>query len=180
MLTTRHERFFGWADTVEYHFCSRVNRVCNHNAIRQTFRLISRIGDGMVWYALMLALPLRFGLAGLKAAGVMAVTGAVGLMVYKTLKSTLVRERPYIRFAGIHPGIPPLDRYSFPSGHTLHAVAFTTVAMAYFPVLGWILVPLALLIGASRVILGLHYPSDVLAGAAIGAALSATAVTLIG
>jgi len=178
MLSTRHEGFFGWADTLEYTFCSRVNRACHHDLIRQTFRFISRIGDGVVWYLLMLALPLRFGYAGLKAAGVMALAGAVGLLVYKSLKRTLVRERPYIRFAGIYPGIPPLDRYSFPSGHTLHAVAFTTLATAYFPVLGWALIPLALLIGASRVVLGLHYPSDVLAGGAIGATLAATALLI--
>jgi len=73
---------------------------------------------------------------------------------------------------GIDRAAAPLDRYSFPSGHTLHAVSFTWQAGAHFPELLWVLVPLAALIGASRVVLGLHYPSDVLAGAAIGAALA--------
>ena len=66
----------------------------------------------------------------------------------------------------------PLDRYSFPSGHTLHAVSFTWQACAHFPELAWVLLPLAALIAGSRVVLGLHYPSDVLAGAAVGAALA--------
>ena len=65
----------------------------------------------------------------------------------------------------------PLDRYSFPSGHTLHAVTFTWLAVERFPTLAWILIPLASLIAASRVVLGLHYPSDVLAGGAIGIGL---------
>jgi undecaprenyl-diphosphatase len=80
----------------------------------------------------------------------------------------LVRERPYIGLIGIDCAMPPLDRYSFPSGHTLHAVGFTTVAVTAFPALAALLVPFAVLVAASRVILGLHYPTDVLAGAAIG------------
>ena len=59
----------------------------------------------------------------------MLATSAVGLAVYKFLKRTFVRERPFIRHAGISLAGAPLDRYSFPSGHTLHAVAFTWQAM---------------------------------------------------
>ena len=92
--------------------------------------------------------------------------------LYKLLKRTFVRERPFITHSGISLQAAPLDRYSFPSGHTLHAVAFTWQAVAKFPELAWVLVPLASLIAASRVILGLHYPSDVLAGGLIGAALA--------
>ncbi|MES2546747.1 MAG: phosphatase PAP2 family protein, partial [Pseudomonadota bacterium] len=62
----------------------------------------------------------------------------------------------------------PLDHFSFPSGHTLHAVAFSVVAMQYYPELSIVLVPFTIMVAMSRVILGLHYPSDVLAGATIG------------
>jgi undecaprenyl-diphosphatase len=106
----------------------------------------------------------------------MAVTGIVGLLIYKWLKHALLRERPFIRHPGITLAMPPLDRYSFPSGHTLHAVAFTWQAVAWFPETGWVLIPIASLIAASRVVLGLHYPSDVLAGGAIGAGLATSAL----
>ncbi len=102
----------------------------------------------------------------------MAVVGVVGVLLYKYLKSRLVRERPYISLAGIVPGTPALDRYSFPSGHTLHAVSFTVLATSSFPELAWLLVPFATLVAASRVVLGLHYPTDVAAGAIIGATLA--------
>ena len=84
----------------------------------------------------------------------------------------MLRQRPYILHGGITLGTAPLDTYSFPSGHTLHAVAFTMVALAYCPQLAWLLIPLTGLVAASRVILGLHYPSDVFAGAVIGALLA--------
>jgi len=83
-----------------------------------------------------------------------------------------VRERPYISLAGIVPGTKALDRYSFPSGHTLHAVSFTTLIVDSFPELSWLCVPFAILVAMSRVVLGLHYPSDVVAGALIGASLA--------
>ena len=89
-------------------------------------------------------------------------------LAYKYLKRTLVRERPFISFPVIHCGTPPLDRYSFPSGHTLHAVCFNSVLALTLPSLALVILPFTLAVAASRVVLGLHYPSDVLAGAIIG------------
>jgi len=165
-------------DAAEYRFCRRLNRGVEHRALRVFFKTASRLGDGAIWYALMLALPFIYGERGIKASLVMLATGAVGLVVYKFLKRTFVRERPFIRHAGISLAGAPLDRYSFPSGHTLHAVAFTWQACAAFPELGFVLIPLALSIAASRVVLGLHYPTDVLVGALLGAASGALGASL--
>ena len=73
----------------------------------------------------------------------------------------------------------PLDEFSFPSGHTLHAVAFTLVALTYYPLLAWLLIPFSASVAASRVVLGLHYPSDVLAATVIGSALAGVALWLV-
>jgi undecaprenyl-diphosphatase len=76
--------------------------------------------------------------------------------------------------------VAPLDHYSFPSGHTLHAVSFTVVALHYYPQLAWVLVPFTLLVAGSRVFLGLHYPSDVAAAAAIGYLLAYAGILFVG
>jgi undecaprenyl-diphosphatase len=108
----------------------------------------------------------------------MTVTGIIGTALYRQLKGRLARERPYVAHPGIELGTAPLDRYSFPSGHTLHAVSFTILATAAVPELAPILVPFTLLVAASRVVLGLHYPSDVLAGALLGALLAGTSLAV--
>ncbi|MEJ0086346.1 MAG: phosphatase PAP2 family protein [Pseudomonadota bacterium] len=163
------ERF----DAAEYRFCRRLNRGVQHRSVRVFFMAASRLGDGVIWYILMAVLPLMYGERGFKVALIMLATSAVGLAVYKLLKRTFVRERPFIRHAGISLAGAPLDRYSFPSGHTLHAAAFTWQACAAFPELAPALIPLALAIAASRVVLGLHYPTDVLVGALLGVASGA-------
>jgi len=165
-------------DHAEYRLCRRLNRGVEHTWARVVFQTASRLGDGVIWYLLMLVLPLLFGTAGLKVALIMLASGAVNLALYKLLKRTFVRERPFIRHAGISLAQAPLDRYSFPSGHTLHAVAFAWQACAAFPELTMVLVPLALAIAASRVVLGLHYPTDVLVGALLGVVSGAAGAAL--
>jgi undecaprenyl-diphosphatase len=160
-------------DAAEYRLCRQLNRGSALLPLRRLFQVASRLGDGSVWYLLLAALPLVYGAAALRPVLAMAATGVAGALIYKWLKARLVRERPFIRHAGIELAMAPLDRYSFPSGHTLHAVSFAWQACAHFPELTWVLAPLAGLIAASRVVLGLHYPTDVLAGAALGAGLAA-------
>ena len=57
-------------------------------------------------------------------------------------------------------------------------MAFSILASAWFPETAWVAWPFTFLVAISRPVLGLHYPSDVLAGAAIGAAVAALSLTL--
>ena len=178
MSDTALPAFWQRIDHVEQAICLRANRGCRRPIVRALFAAVSRLGDGPLWYGLMVAVAIFDAPHGWRIALVMAVTGAAGAALYKVLKTRLVRERPFISHAGILCGTTPLDRYSFPSGHTLHAVSFTILAGAHYPWLLVVLLPLALAMAASRVVLGLHYPSDVVAGAAIGAALAAAGLSI--
>lgn len=168
------------ADQAERRLCIAANAAARLRALRALFRTVSRLGDGVIWYLLIGAMPLLLGAPGWLVALQMLGTGAAGLLTYRALKNRLVRERPFVGLVGIECAMPPLDRYSFPSGHTLHAVLFTVLAVEAVPVLAAVLVPFAMLVAASRVVLGLHYPSDVIAGGLLGAALAATSIALCG
>ena len=149
--------------------CVTLNRALRYAAVLHFFRAVSWLGNGIFWYSLMLALLLQHGALAALPVLHMVLVGMVCTTVYKLLKRGILRPRPYQAMQAVAAGAGVLDAFSFPSGHTLHAVAFTLVVSSYYPLLA---VPLAFFIaltGASRVILGLHYPSDVLAGAAIGA-----------
>ncbi|MCS3745743.1 undecaprenyl-diphosphatase [Xanthomonas arboricola] len=140
--------------------------------MRRTFATISRLGDGVFWYSLMGLLVLLDGMGGVRASAHMAATGVLALTLYKALKRWTRRPRPYAADVRIRAWVAPLDEFSFPSGHTLHAVSFSIVALAYYPWLAPLLVPFSACVALSRVVLGLHYPSDVLAATAIGVALA--------
>ncbi len=174
-LTGGYSRLLEW----EHRTCVVFNRTSRRRLVHGLFRIVSRLGDGVFWYGLMAALVVLQPGKGLTCALQMGLTSLVGLVIYKLLKEKLVRERPFIAHADIRCGCPPLDRYSFPSGHTLQAVLFTTIAVAWFPLLALLLVPFTILVALSRMVLGLHYPTDVVCGAAIGFSLAQGAIWLL-
>ncbi|HZV99138.1 MAG TPA: phosphatase PAP2 family protein [Methylophilaceae bacterium] len=154
---------------LDYDLCIRVNHTSQYRWVRYWFRLVSRLGDGMFWYLIMLGILLTQGQSGFVPVAHMALVGIASTIIYKWLKGKTLRPRPYEVHQDIWLSATPLDRFSFPSGHTLHAVAFCSVALVYYPVLAsWLLLPFTVMVAMSRVVLGLHYPSDVIAGAMIG------------
>jgi undecaprenyl-diphosphatase len=162
----------------EHGWCLAANRWGARGVARAWFRAVSRLGDGAFWYALMAGLVLFDGWRGLGASAHLAATGLVALLLYRRLKRWTKRPRPFAADRRIRPLVAPLDEFSFPSGHTLHAVAFTVVALAWYPALAPLLLPFTASVAASRVVLGLHYPSDVLAATAIGIGLATLSLQL--
>lgn len=171
-LSARSAPLFSKADRLELNLCQRLNRMGAYSGIRLFFRAISRLGDGVFWYCLALGLPLLMGMEGLAAVGHITITGLVCVAIYSQLKNRLVRQRPFICWEEIRAHTAPLDLYSFPSGHTMNAVNFAVLFSVFYPPLLWLVVPFAMLVALSRVILGMHYPTDVLVGATLGFAIS--------
>jgi undecaprenyl-diphosphatase len=155
-----------------------LHRGAQHRALVQMLVVASRLGDGLFWYVLIAALAFAGGTHGRDVAMQMVLAGAVNLPLYFWLKRTIGRPRPFAACPDIRACARALDRFSFPSGHTLHAAAFLTIFTSYFPWAGAALVPFVILVALSRVTLGLHYPSDVAAGAAIGATVASGVLLL--
>ena len=163
----------------ELALCLLLNGACRVRWLEPFFAAISRFGDGIFWYTLIAIIPVIYGPQNWRTSVHMVAVGLVGILTYKLIKSRTSRPRPYALHSSIKLGCAPLDHYSFPSGHTLHAVAFTLVATAYHPELVWVLVPFTILVMLSRIVLGLHYPTDVVAGVLIGASLAELSFALV-
>ena len=159
---------FDRLDLWEWRFCQRITLLSLYRPWRLTLHIASRLGDWPVWVALIAAQPWLQPQHSWRLVQY-AATACLAIVAYRLLKTRLCRERPFITYrTGVHCGEPARDRYSFPSGHTMHAVMFCVLVAAHTPWLLPIVLPLSLLIAVSRVGLGLHYTSDVVAGAAIG------------
>ena len=171
--------WFEKADQLEVSVCRALNRTSDQPIISVFFQAISRLGDGVFWYSLILLLPLLYGAAGIAISLQLTLTGLICVIAYKLLKGKLTRPRPYITFPDLTAVTPPLDLYSFPSGHTMNAVNFTVLTLWYLPELSVFLIPFTLLIGLSRIILGVHYPTDVIAGALLGILISTTSLMVV-
>ncbi len=175
MKAPNASELFRRADDLELQLCHQAITWSRKFHLEPFFRGVSRLGDGIFWYSIIAVVAI---LEGLEATILLSSAGLAATLIYKFLKAVLVRERPYIKHATINCAAKVLDRYSFPSGHTLHAVCFTVLLTYLNPLLGFIVLPFTLCVALSRVVLGLHYPSDVGAGAALGFIIASTGITL--
>jgi len=156
--------------------CLRLNRAGRFFAIRTVLCAANRLGNGVFWYVLMALLPFLYGEAAWHAMVQMVGAGTLGLAVYFLLKKKTLRKRPYQIDQAIVLLARPLDAFSFPSGHTLHSTAFSLILTTHFPELGPLLFGFSALVALSRPVLGLHFPSDVVAGALLGMGLASLAL----
>lgn len=140
-------------------------------ALRRTMIYATRCGDGWLWYAAALYLTFFGGQDHYRALVACFSAIVVGVALFTILKRICRRPRP--RFASLRSTDAPAppDQFSFPSGHTITAFAGAVSLLHFYPDLAPLLLLLAACIAVSRVLLGMHYPSDVLVGAVIGSGL---------
>ena len=141
---------------------------------------ITSLGNGgMIWIAatILLLIPKKT-----RKAGVMSAVALLGSLIINNniVKNIVQRPRPFVTFADLQIIIPTPSEFSFPSGHTSSSFAAAAVFYRHLPKkLGIPSVILAGLIGFSRLYVGVHYPTDVIAGVLMGILLSYLAEYLV-
>ena len=138
-----------------------------HSALTNACLYLSKTGDGQLY---ILVIGMLCWLEGFESPCLQGILLAflIERPVYFVLKNSLKRNRPEAALANFRSIITPSDQFSFPSGHTSAAFMMATLLGLYFPPL---IIPLycwATGVGCSRVVLGVHFPSDILVGALLG------------
>jgi len=168
---------WGFIERRDHRLMRRLNRWRAPRWIRYWMIAATRMGDGWLWYTLGVLLlvwggPQRF--AAVTAAGSSAIAG---IGVFKLLKHLSHRPRPCQFEPHCWSKVLPPDRFSFPSGHTMTAFSIALVVSYFYPGLEGPRFFLALSIAVSRIVLGMHFLSDVLAGMVLGVALGCATIT---
>lgn len=137
-------------------------------------------GDGWLWYSLAPVILLFGGAHRYRAVLAAGVAAGTGIVLFLQLKKRIGRMRPCSLAPHSWANLLPPDRFSFPSGHTITAFAVSTPLIHFYPSLAAALLFCALAVALSRIMLGMHFLSDVAAGALIGTVLGLGSVSLIG
>jgi undecaprenyl-diphosphatase len=170
---------FSYIAVGDHRLMRRVNRWRAPRWIRVWMICATRGGDGWLWYAMGLIIAIFGGAHRMEAIGAAALSSAVGIGLFIKLKRIFNRRRPSAIEPHCWATLLPPDQFSFPSGHTITAFAVAVPLLHFYPELTSGLIFCAGSIALSRIILGLHFLSDVVVGSAIGIGLGFAAIAVV-
>lgn len=140
---------------------------------------VSRCGNGWMYPALAALFIVREKNAALRPLLAAATSIAILHCFYPLLKNRISRSRPYQILPELNPLLPTLDRHSFPSGHAMTlTAAFTPFVLAFSGTM-WSATPIWAAMAWSRIASAHHFPTDILGGTILGAAVAYPVAVLI-
>jgi undecaprenyl-diphosphatase len=156
----------------DHKLMQRLNRWPAPRWIRVWMMVATRGGDGWLWYAMGAMILLFGGEMRFRAAAAAGLAELIGVALFLRLKKSANRKRPCVYEQHCWATLLPPDQFSFPSGHTITAFAIAVSLIQFYPSLTAGLLFCAVSIALSRIVLGMHFLSDVLAGMLIGTGLA--------
>src|SRR6202048_5263981 len=167
---------WGFIENRDHRVMRQMNRWRAPRWFRIWMILSTRLGDGWLWYGLGIMLLAWGGPQRLAAVGAAGSAALLGVLIFKALKHLSHRKRPCQYEPHCWSKVLPPDQFSFPSGHTMTAFSIALVISYYYPSLQAPMFFLAVSIAVSRIVLGMHFLSDVLAGMLLGVALGLASI----
>jgi len=176
ITTVMKQRLTNW----DQKFFTSIFRLNGRTIIANIARIISHSGNGYLYpimgllgYLASSEVGMTFVLSGLMAY-------SVELPIYYLVKNTVKRNRPYDVLKGITNLVVPIDKFSFPSGHTAGATVAAVLVWYFFPALGLLTAVWAGTVAFARICVGVHYPTDIIAGALLGGMSSMASIWIVG
>jgi undecaprenyl-diphosphatase len=176
---TRAHTMLSFIATRDLDLMRRIHRWRAPRWVRVWMLCATRGGDGWLWYAMGLVILLFGGPLRLLAVASAGLAAGAGILVFLFLKKKTGRKRPCAIEPHCWATLLPPDQFSFPSGHTITAFSVAVSLSLFYPSLMIGLLFCAASIAVSRVLLGMHFLSDVLAGALIGTGMGYSAAHLL-
>lgn len=166
-------------DASEIALVARIAAASDRHGLTRVAMIATRLGNGWLYPIVTLFLliarvenTVRFALSA-------SVSFAIAHALYPSLKRVIARVRPCDYDPSLARDIEPMDHYSCPSGHAMTAAAYAVALILTAPATAPLAAVILGVVGWSRVALGHHYPSDVVAGAFLGASVAGGVTALI-
>jgi len=167
-----------YISTRDHRLMRRVHRWRPPRWFRLWMILATRGGDGWLWYGMSAVVLVLGGATRYEAVTAAWMAIGAGALLFLIAKKVTGRKRPIALERHCWATLLPPDQFSFPSGHTITAFAFTLAMGSFYPHLIGLLLFFALSVATSRIMLGMHFLSDVVIGAILGAGLGYAAFAI--
>lgn len=159
----------GYIEQRDLRIMRRLHRWRAPRPIRISMLLMSRLGNGWLWYSLGVFILIWGGQDRYRAFFAGVLSALVAILVFQRVKPLSRRRRPCEIEPHCWAMITPPDRFSFPSGHAMTSFAIAVAVGSFYPQYQPGLLAIAVLIATSRIVVGMHFLTDIIVGAMMGA-----------
>jgi undecaprenyl-diphosphatase len=178
-VTFSREKAVATLSAPDYLLMHKVNNWPAPRWVRWWMIAATRGGDGWFWALCGVILIASHDAARFAALIASSLATAVGIVIFRTVKKAVGRKRPCHIATHCWATLLPPDQFSFPSGHTITAFAIAIPLGLFYPGIFAVMLFFAFSIAVSRILLGMHFLSDVLAGAILGVGLGYGSYALV-